>query len=141
MNEKVLDFLNKERVSVLSVLLPDGTPHAAAMHYSFTDEPLRFYFQTTNTSLKAKGVLHGETIKAAIVVGTSEVDWLTLQVRGSLRMVTDAATLERVYEVHYAKQPQAEQYKKDPETIFLELTPTWWRFADFNTEPETITES
>ncbi|OHB24890.1 MAG: hypothetical protein A2542_00630 [Parcubacteria group bacterium RIFOXYD2_FULL_52_8] len=140
MNQAILNLLNKERVSVLSVLLPDGRPHAAAMHYSFVVEPFRFYFQTTNTSLKAQGLQSGGGIRAAVVVGTSEVDWVTLQMHGSLCIVTDRVELEKIYNVHYVKNPQAKQYKNDPETIFLEFAPGWWRFTDFTTQPETVIE-
>lgn len=34
MDQKVVDFLSSERVSSLAVVMPDGTCHGAAMHFS-----------------------------------------------------------------------------------------------------------
>jgi len=75
-----------------------------------------------------------------MVIGLSEEEWLTLQMHGDVKIISDNKELEKVYKIHYAKHPEAEQYK-GPKTVFLEFTPTWWRFTDFNTNPETIIEN
>lgn len=111
------------------------------MHFSHQVEPLKIFIQTTNTSEKVKGILNGEIGKASIVIGFSEKDWLTLQIRGTIKVVSDLGQLQEIYKIHYAKHPDAEQYKNNPSTIFLEFMPTWWRFTDFNTNPETIISS
>ncbi|MBI5138282.1 MAG: hypothetical protein HZA95_00605 [Candidatus Vogelbacteria bacterium] len=140
MNKTILDLLNKERISVLSLILPNGNSHSATMHFSFTPEAFKFYFQTANSSIKVMGLLSGETTKASLVIGTSEVDWSTFQAHGTIHAISDQAELDKIYKIHYLKQPQAEQYKSDPETMFLEFTPTWWRHTDFKVQPETIIE-
>lgn len=140
MNPKISDFLKKERVGVVSVILVDGAPHSATVHYSHEESPLRFFIQTTNTTAKVQNLLDGKTAKAAMVIGFSEQDWLTIQMRGNIRIVSDKSELEKIYNIHYQKHPDAEKYK-GPKTVFLEFTPTWWRFTDFNTDPETISES
>ena len=133
-----MELIKKERVCTLSVLLPNGTPHSAAVHFSHQAEPLKIFIQTTNTTEKVKGLLNGETCKASIVIGFSEQDWLTLQMRGDIKIIFDSGQLQEIYKIHYAKHPDAEQYKNNPGTVFLEFIPTWWRFTDFNTDPETI---
>jgi general stress protein 26 len=140
MNSNIIEFIKKERVGVLSVVLADGTPHSATVHFSESIEPLKFFIQTTNSTTKVKPFLSGEPGKAAFVIGFSEKDWLTLQMRGSVRIVSDKNELEEVCRIHYKKQPAAEEYK-GPQTVFLEFTPTWYRFTDFNTDPETIIEN
>lgn len=137
----MLDFLAKERVCALVVTLPDGTPHAAAMHYSHAADPLIIYTQTENTSRKCQGLLAGQPVTASVVVGFSEQDWLTLQMDGQISLILDQERLPAIHQLHYAKHPQAEQYKSDPVTVFLEFTPTWWRFTDFKTTPPTIITS
>jgi len=137
MNPKILDFLKSQPVGVVSVLLADGSPHAATVHYSHKEGPLKFFIQTTNTTTKVQNLLDGKTAKASMVIGFSEQDWLTMQMRGDLRIVSDKNELDEIYKVHYQKHPDAEKYK-GPKTVFLEFTPTWWRYTDFNTEPETI---
>jgi uncharacterized protein YhbP (UPF0306 family) len=137
MNEQIESFLNKERIGVISVILDDGTLHSATIHFSYAANPLKFYIQTSNSTLKAQPFMSGKPGKAAMVIGFSEEVWITLQMHGQIRQVSDSDELEEVYKIHYKKQPEAEQYK-GPKTVFLEFTPEWWRFTDFNTEPETI---
>jgi len=141
MVKKITDFLSSQRVGVLSVMLPDGSLHAAALHYSHRDDPLELYFSTENTSRKTQGLLGGEITKAAVVVGFSEEEWLTLQMDGEVRAVLDASELATVQEVHYGKHPGSAKYKDDPATIFLAFTPHWWRYTDYNTELMTILSS
>ena len=140
MDQKIKDFLKKEHVGVISVLLADGSPHSATVHYSHQESPLKFFIQTSNGTVKVQNLLDGKIGRAAMVIGFSEQDWLTIQMRGAIRAVTDSNELETIYKIHYAKHPDAEKYK-GPKTVFLEFTPTWWRFTDFNTDPETIVEN
>ncbi len=139
MDQAVSNFLSKEQVGVLSVTLEDGTIHGATVHYSHTSDPFKIYIQTSKASLKASPFLNGEVGKGAMVIGVSEKDWLTLQVHGSVRAVVDEE-LENVYKIVYQKHPEAEEHK-GPKTIFLEFTPTWWKYTDFNTEPPTVINS
>jgi general stress protein 26 len=134
MQEKIRSFLNKEPLCSLSIIQKDGTPHAATVHFSHSENSFKIYIQTTNTTLKAQPFLDGSVGQAAIVLGFSEEDWLTLQLHGTLRAVTDNGQLEDIYKIHYKKHPDAAQYKGS-NTVFLEFTPTWWRYSDYNTEP------
>lgn len=141
MDQKVLDFITTHRVSVLTVLLPDGSPCSSALHYSHQNEPLTLFFSTENTSRKCKGLLKGESVKGSVVIGFSEEEWLTLQMDGEVRAILDKEELAKVHKVHYPKHPTSEQYKNDSETIFLAFTPNWWRFTDLNTSPYEIISS
>lgn len=141
MDQKVLDFLTKHRVCSLTTTLPDGSPHAAAIHFSHKENPLTLYFSTENTSRKMTGLLKGEVVKGSVVVGFSEEEWITLQMDGEVRTISDKNELEEIHKVHYAKHPDSEKWKDDPATIFLTFTPTWWRYTDYNTKPETILSS
>ena len=138
MNPVILKLLSTERVGVLSIVLSDGTVHGATFHYSHQNEPLKIFIQTSNTTLKAQPFLSGEIQKGSFVVGFSEENWVTLQIHGVVRMISDPNELEQIYKIHYQKNPDAEQYKTDPATIFLKFVPTWHRYTDFNTNPETI---
>jgi uncharacterized protein YhbP (UPF0306 family) len=140
MKPEILNFIQKERVCSLSVIIADNTPHSATVHYSSQADPLKFYIQTSDKTTKAKPFFNGRIGNASIVIGQSEKDWVTFQMRGLVRMVTSPEELEKVYKIHYQKHPDAEQYK-GPHTVFLEFSPTWWRYTDFNTEPETIVEN
>lgn len=141
MDNKLIKFLVNHRVCSLTTLLPDSTPHAAALHFSHSDNPLTLYFSTENTSRKTRGLLNGETVKGAVVVGFSEDEWTTFQMDGDVKAITDKTELEKIHKIHYAKHPNSEKYKDDPATIFLAFTPTWWRYSDYNTDPMTILSS
>lgn len=124
MDKRALDLLKNERVCALSVCLPNGSCHGAAMHFSHQVDPLTVYIQTESTSIKCKKL----PTKASVVVGFSEETMQTLQMDGDIRQITDLAD---VYKIHYAKHPGAEKYKIDPTTVFLAFTPTWWRYSDY----------
>ncbi|KND48901.1 MAG: hypothetical protein AB200_00540 [Parcubacteria bacterium C7867-005] len=138
MNTQIQALLDKENVGVLSVLLPDGSPHVSAMHYSYSAEPFRIFVQT---ALPTNKTWHferdGDTVKGAFVVGLSENDWVTLQVRGDVSLVRDPARLEEITKIHYAKFPHAEEYR-DSGNVFLEIVPNWSRYSDFKTKPKTV---
>ena len=138
MNKTIFDFLSGNRVCALSVLLPDGSPHAAAVHFSHQAEPLELYISTQKTSRKCQALQGGGLAKASMVVGFSEEEWITLQMDGEVAAITDPAQLEAAQAIHYTKHPNSAQYKNDPETMFLRFTPNWWRYSDFNTKPMTV---
>ena len=140
MEQKILDFLTKHRVCSLTTLLSDGSPHAAALHYSHRDNPLTLYFSTENTSRKCQDLLNGKTGKATVAIGFSEEEWVTFQMDGDIRMATKEE-LPEIQKVHYTKHPDAAKYKDDPATVFLIFTPTWWRYTDYKTKPPTIVSS
>jgi general stress protein 26 len=141
MDKKILGFLSKHRVCSLSTMLPDGTPHAAALHFSHQNGPLEFYFSTESTSRKCKGLLKGEIVKGSVVVGFSEKEWITLQMDGEVVSIEDKDELAKVHKIHYLKHPTSEKYKDEPETIFLKFIPKWYRYTDYNTEPLTLLSS
>ena len=138
MYKKILDFLTSHRVCSLTTLLNDGSPHAAALHYSHKNDPLELYFSTENTSLKTQALLSRKSTKASVVIGFSEEEWITLQMDGNVEAIFNPKELEAVHAMHYAKIPDAEQYKNDPATIFLKFIPKWWRYTDYNDDPPTI---
>ncbi|OGM29896.1 hypothetical protein A2630_03970 [Candidatus Woesebacteria bacterium RIFCSPHIGHO2_01_FULL_44_10] len=141
MDQKVLEFLRKERVCSLTTLLKDGTPHSAAMHFSHLGSPLAFYFSADKAGSKCEDLLDGIPKKAAVVVGFSEEEWITLQMEGKIQVVSDPQAVAEIKKIHYVKNPSSKEFESDPGTIFLEFTPTWWRYTDFNINPPTIVSS
>lgn len=141
MDKRILDFLTKHRVCSLTTLLKDGSPHAAALHYSHRNEPMELYFGTENTSIKCQALLEGNPVKGSVVVGFSEEEWITLQMDGEVRALVNKDELSGAHKIHYQKHPDSEKYKDAPATIFLKFIPRWWRYTDFNSKPETIFSS
>lgn len=141
MNQEVLTFLSQNRICTLAIALPDGTPHAAVLHYSHQDSPLEIYFSTDRTSRKYQALITNKLAKASVVIGHSEQEWITLQLDGTLISITDPLILQTIQGIHYQKLPDAEKYKEDPSTVFLAFKPTWWRYTDYNQNPPHILAS
>ncbi len=139
---QILDFLIGHRICALTTLLQDGSPHAAAIHFSYNESPFEFYFSTKNTTKKCEALLDGQSSKASVVVGLSDEEWITLQMDGTVKSILDPAESEKTAAIHYARHPHAAtRFKNDPSTLFLHFTPKWWRYTDFNTKPPTILSS
>lgn len=131
MDSSILKFVTSERVCVLSVCMPNGTPHSASMHFSSQTEPFTIIIGTEKTTKKVQGLLNGQLTKASVVVGFDDTQMKTLQMDGTIKLITDGTALNTVHRVHYAKHPGAEKYKDLPDTCFLVFTPAWWRYSDF----------
>jgi len=138
MDKIILDFIKTSRVSVLATVLGNGSPHAAAMHYSHSVNPLEIYFSVDKTSLKCQSLLKKKKNKASVVIGFSEQDWLTLQIDGLISIVSDREKLKSVKLIHYKKNPSSKEFENNPNTIFLRFKPKWIRYTDFNFEPPRI---
>ncbi len=133
----VLQFLEANRISVLSVLLKDGSPHGATLHFSHKENPTKLFFLTDRKYKKCDALLEGNPVLASVVLGFSEAEMKTLQLDGSVRVVTNTEELIALKEIHFKKIPTAKEYENDPDSVFLEFVPMWWQFTDYNTQPET----
>jgi general stress protein 26 len=137
-DERIANFLSKHAICALTTLLADGAPHAAALHFSHNPAPFEFYFLTKNTSRKAGGLQDAESVMAAVVVGFSEEELITLQLDGEVSIIKDEIELDDVRRNYFDKHPGSKKYENDKAYIFLKFTPTWWRYTDYNTKPATI---
>ncbi len=138
MDKRIFDFVNKNRISVLSTVLPSGTPHSAALHYSSSNEPFKIFFSTDKTSRKCQDLLDGKTGKASVVIGFDENEMVTLQGEGEVQAIFDKQELLEAQKVHYKKYPDSEKWKDDQDSIFLVFIPTWWRYTEFKPKFFTI---
>jgi general stress protein 26 len=140
MDARALAFLKKHRISCLSVILADGSVHSATIHYSHLVEPLQFIFNTSRSTTKCSDMLTGKTSRASLVVGFSEEEFIEVQLRGTIHLVSDAIELESASQTHYTKYPDYSKYKNDPERVFLVFQPDWYRYSEFRAEPKLFVE-
>jgi general stress protein 26 len=140
-NADIKAFLEKHRLCVLAVDTGDGNIHAATLHCSYTDEPLKFFFSTDKGSRKCIGLISGRPRKASMVIGFQEKEWVTFQADGTVVMVQDKEHIKSIREVHYKKFPESKEYENDEMSVMLEFTPSWWRFSDFTIDPIKYIES
>ena len=136
--ERLFRFLREGRVSVLSTCTSKAEPHSSVMHYSCTAELPALFFSTDDRSAKARNCR--ENPRGSVALGWSEVDWVTVQMRGALRALGLPAEIEAAKAAHYAVPPNARQFENDPHTIFLKFEPDWVRFSDLAAAPPIIEE-
>jgi general stress protein 26 len=141
MDRIVQEFLKSHRVSVLSIVQDDGTVHAAALHFAYTDDPLIFYVITGRESRKCRPLLSGKSVPASIVIGFEESEFATFQADGTVHILSDEADLNTGWDVYGTEYPDRLQAREESDTVLLEFTPTWWRYTDMNTNPRTVISS
>lgn len=116
---------------MLAVQMPDGSPHAATVHFAYTEEPLTFVYMTSPTSRKYESFAKGPT-RASVVVGTSEGVVQTLQMDGQVSLSDN----EEIQKMYLEKFPEAAHlFKKD---VVFTFTPTWWRYTDWSNPGEKV---
>jgi general stress protein 26 len=135
MDQNVRTFLDRNRVGALSLPIGENILHSAALHYSYQTEPFEIYFSTDITSRKCRLLKETTQQPASLVIGLSEEDWDTLQLEGTVQLITDKAIINQVKAIHYPKHPNSQKFESDPNTVFLVFRPTWWRYTDFKIKP------
>lgn len=125
MNKKVVEFIKKHRISVLSTILTGGTPHSASMHYATSDST--FIFFTKDQSRKCHHFDIGKKYPASLVVGFSEEEWVEFQSEGFIEKI-DRAKSKLEVKIFAEKFDGA---KLDEEHVVLKYKPTWWRYTEF----------
>ena len=100
MKKEILDYISTQRVCVIAVEMPDGSPHAATVHFAHTDEPLTFIVQTSPSCRKAESLQTSERTRVSIVVGvTEESDGKdkTFQLDGEAQLIESDSELVEAY--------------------------------------------
>jgi len=126
---EILAYLKTQRIGVLAVEMPDGSPHAATVHFAHTENPFVFYFETDPKTRKSEAFVNGSA-RASFVVGTNENDMKTLQMDGIAKVAApeEKESFEKVYFGKFS-----DKAGKYGEQMLFTFTPTWWRFTDWKT--------
>lgn len=135
MDDRVIEFLTKHNIGVVSFLLQGNIVHSAVMNYSFTPVPLTFYFSTNAESKKAASIKNGETVKGALVIGFSEVEWATLQCEGDMQGIREGEEFEKARAIYIARLSHG-----DPSTLMIKFTPSWMRYSNVGSDPSILIE-
>lgn len=135
---KMKQFVLGNRLSVVGTIDQAGCSHSSVMHYSTTPDLRVLYFSTDDRSDKAKNSRTNE--HASVVIGWSEQDWITVQMRGQLSVLVSGEELRAAKAAHYAVHPNSQKFENDPHTVFLAFRPRWIRYSDLGLEPPVIEE-
>lgn len=135
-NNTVKPFLRKHRISVLSIANSSNAPLAATLHYAWDEESNTFFFFTRTGTDKYQILRQGDAA-GALVIGFSEEEFVTVQMRGEAGIHVDDSGKE----VYFQKYPNIRDYAQDPNAAFIVFRPTWYRYSDFKVEPVAILTS
>ncbi len=126
----VLEYLKTQRVGVLAVQMLDNSPHAATVHFAYSENPAMFLFETYRPYRKCEALFGRSVSKASLVIGSSEEIMKTLQLDGEVRLLKDSER-ELFDRVYLGKFPNKKEKSTDPKFVFFVFIPTWWRFTDW----------
>jgi general stress protein 26 len=141
MDPRIIKFLEVEKICALTTMVNNSVPHSAAMHFSFATTPkITFYFSTDKTSRKCVDMINS-SVKSALVIGINEDKWTTLQLEGEIKILSNDTSIDEIKKRHYEIHPNSKKFENDPNTVFLEFSPNWFRFTDFTTSPITVINS
>jgi Pyridoxamine 5'-phosphate oxidase len=140
MKAEILEYISNQRVCVVALEMPDGSPHAATVHYAHIGDPFTIIIQTSPKSRKYEPLLAHKSVRASVVIGLAEVAGgkeKTFQLDGDAQVLDKNNLLVKTY---LDKFP--EKIGKWSEDIFLTVTPKWWRFTDWSkSEGKTVFNS
>jgi len=126
MPEEALAFLSANRIGVISVQLPDGSPHAATIHFAYNKDASTFICLTSRMTRKVQSMRNGEKVPAAFVVGTDEEQMRTFQLNG-IAQLTDSNDYKEIY---FDRFPEKREKAGGPNEAVIIFTATWWRYTD-----------
>lgn len=130
MKSQVLEYILTQRVCVLAVEMPDGSPHAATLHFAAEANGSRFYFLTPTGSRKVESLHIRPSSRATVVIGVDEANMKTLQMDGACELIPEQGRAQ-FDSIYFGKFP--EKVGKFPDAVAVAFSPTWWRFTDWTT--------
>lgn len=131
---EIIDYIKGERVGVLAVQMLDNSPHAATVHFAYSENSTMFLFETYRPYRKCEALFGRDVSKASFVIGSTEANMKTLQIDGEARLLKENER-ELFETVYVGKFPEKKKKSEDPKFVFFAFIPTWWRFTDW-TRPE-----
>lgn len=129
----ILDLLHSQMLGVVSTVNDAGSPESALVAFAETPE-LEIIFGTFNDTRKFRNIQEHSTI--SFVVGG---DNKSIQIEGRAH-IADGSESQQCADILVSKNPRAARFVTEPRERFVLLRPTWIRFTNFGTKPETVFE-
>jgi pyridoxine/pyridoxamine 5'-phosphate oxidase len=131
---RLLEFLQSNRLGVLSTVGPKGEPQSALVGFAITPE-FEIVFDTVSRSRKFANLARDPRV--AFVVGwEGEV---TVQFEGVARQIS-STELGSYHEIYFQAFPDGPARLKWAGITYYVVAPKWIRYSDFSQSPPTIQE-
>lgn len=126
---KVLELMAKTPICVLSTISADDIPQSAVVGFAEC-ENYELIVGTSKESRKYKNILNNPNV--SVVIGWDNKK--TIQYEGLAEEITKDK-LPYYQQIHFAKHPDAAEYKDDPSEVYILIKPRWIRYTDCNNFP------
>lgn len=129
-SDEVWQFLDEERVCCFVILLPDGSPHATAMHFAFSRNAPVLFFGLNKKSLKYDALKERLQSLSSVVIGFREDKWKTLQLNGIVELLSKSTE-----DYKSAVAALIARFGKNYDEHLLGFSPSKWRYVDYTQDP------
>ena len=133
--QTILDFINSHRYQVISTADESGQTQSALTGFVMTPD-FEIVFGTSKQSRKFANLQHDR--RCSVVIGFSMP--ATVQLEGIAIQLTEGLDSSQV-KLYLERQPQAHKYASNPDQTWFLITPSWIRYTDYGSHPETIIET
>ncbi len=127
--KRILEFIKKNKICVISTVNSKGVPEAAAMEFGETDE-FELIFDAFSNSRKIANIKRNQNV--AVVIGWDEN--ITVQYEGKARMLKESE-LGKYKRAYFAKNPEAKRWEKREGIVYFKVQPRWIRYSDLTHHP------
>jgi len=132
--QEVFEFMNRERLAVLSTTTNTGQPEAALMGFAVTNG-LEIVFDTIRSSRKYQNLI--ENPRTAWVIGCSSE--VTVQYEGIAEELA-GEPLQKYKPIYFAKFPDGKSRESWKGIVHFLVRPKWIRYCDYNPANRRIEE-
>ena len=123
---KILNFIKKQKVCVLSTVTKSHKPESAVIEFGETNN-LEIVFDTITTYRKYKNLQHNPNVAVAIGLDSD----IIIQYEGkAIELVGTAA--KKYKESYWKKNPKAQKWESCPGIKFFKIVPKWIRYSDLS---------
>lgn len=137
-NQKQLvqEFLQRNKLCVLSTLNQDGYPNSAVMSFSETSE-LEIIFSTWNQTRKYANLQTNQ--KVSVTIGWSFDEFVTVQYQGIAEEI-NPEEVSKYRDIHIAKNEYSKKFAFLEDNKFFKIKPVWIKYSNLRTNPDEIFE-
>ncbi len=135
-HQKILHFIQKQKLAVLSTINEQSNPESAVIAFSETEE-LELIFGTFQNTRKYQNLKSHSNV--SFVIGWDEELKTTIQYEGIATEVK-GQDLEKYREIHLLKNPASKKYAFHQLQRFFKVRPIWVRYSNLSKDPEEIFE-
>ncbi len=133
-HSKILNFIRKQKLMILSTVSAESTPESATMEFAVVNN-FEVVFQTFKHYRKYANLLAHK--KVSIVFGWN--DNMTVQFEGDAQLLS-GELLDSYRDYYLRKVPSARKFSEMKGATLFRIHPKWARYTDLSKKPTEVFE-